>query len=134
MSLIVPFIIYPPAITAPPGTLLVFNLPPRFVPYKSYQVTRHDNVSSAGVRETVYERTDEFLEFTMEYVKIGADIQAWDAFIQYALQGGPFNFFPDSTIFVWTTYTLEDTTWQAAYKSLGMFTFKVRMRRWVGWP
>ncbi len=130
MSLIVPKIVYPSG----GGTTLTFSYPPRMVPAQLYEATRRDNLSSAGVRESIYERLDIFLEFTMEYVKIGADMAAWDAFFVNALAGNAFDYYPDSTQGAFTTYLLEDTNWTAAYKQLGMYTFKVRFRKRVAWP
>ena len=64
---------------------LTFLRPPRKVPAYEYNAVRHDNISSAGVREAVLERIETFLEFEMEWVAIGADVQAWNQFMQFAL-------------------------------------------------
>ncbi len=110
---------------------LNFQRPPRFVPAYDYGSVRHDNVSSAGVREAIYERADQFFEFEMEWVAIGSDIQAWNSFMQYALKGGQFSYYPDSSLTTFTNYWLEDTNWTAAYKSLGQYTFKLKLRQVV---
>src|SRR5207249_8843757 len=81
--------------------------------------------------ETIFERTDEFFEFDMEYVKLGTDVQAWDGFVQQALQGLAFDYYPDSTLSAHTTYLLEDTNWTPAYKQLGMYTFHMRWRKQI---
>jgi hypothetical protein len=125
-----PKIIYPSG----GGTTLTFLTPARFVPYKVYEAVRHDNVASAGTRETVWERNDTFQEFEMEYVRSGSDIAAWDSFIQSALQGTTFDYYPDASLGSFTTYTLEDNTWNAAFKQLGIYTFKLRFRKRVPWP
>jgi hypothetical protein len=132
-NLPLPKILYPSG--ASPGTTFTFVYPPREVPYKDYSVVRHDNIASSGVRESIFERMDEFLTFTMEYAKLGSDIQAWDAFIIWALQGAAFDYYPDSTVAgTHTAYVLEDTTWTPAYKQLGMYTFNVRFRKSITWP
>jgi hypothetical protein len=127
MALVVPKIVYA-------STTLTFTYPPRQVPYKIYSAVRHDNLASSGVRESVLERVDEFLEFEMEYVKIGTDVSAWASFMQYALQGGSFDYYPDSTSGSYTTYLLEDTDWNAAYKQMAVYTFKIRFRKRIAWP
>jgi len=130
VALALPKIVYPSG----GGSTLNFVYPPRKVPYRAYETTRHDNVASSGVRETVFERTDTFFEFEMEYVKLASDVSNWDSFIQSALQGTPFDYYPDGTVGSFTTYTLEDTTWNAAYKQLGMYAFAMKFRQRVAWP
>ncbi len=116
------------------GNTLQFVYPPRFVPFRNYKVVRHDNIASSGAKEFVFERRDEFLPFTLEYSKIGADIQAWDSFVLNAIQGNAFDYYADASLAQFTTYTLEDTTWDAAFKSLGLFGFKMVFRKRLGWP
>ena len=130
MALALPKIVYPRG----GGATLNFVYPPRKVPFRAYETVRHDNVASSGVRETVYERTDKFFEFEMEYVKLGTDVGAWDSFVQSALQGIAFDYYPDATLGSLTTYVLEDTTWHPGYKQLGMYSFTMRFRERVPWP
>lgn len=125
-----PKIVYPSG----GGTTLTFVFPARLVPAKNYSAVRHDNVASSGVVERIYETRHEFLTFTMEYVKIGADVTAWDTFIQSALQGVLFDYYPDAALGAFTTYALEHTDWTAAYKSLGMYDFSLMFRKYVAAP
>ena len=128
---------------APPatwGTTLEFQREPRFVPSFSFEAVRHDNRASSGVQESVFERLDEFLEFAMEYVGIGTDVDAWQAFLRVALQGVPFDFYPDADGLSYVTYFLDDMAAQAAYKVPGQFGLpgqsasSVRFYRRVVWP
>ena len=124
-----------PKIVYNPGTgaaTLEFLRPPRRVPAYSQVAARHDNLAASGVRESVVERVDNFLEFEMEWVGLGADVQAWGSFMDYALQGGPFEYYPDASIINFTSYVLEDTTWDAAYKGPGQYTFRVKFRQQAG--
>jgi hypothetical protein len=120
-----PKIVYNPGSGA---TTLTFQRGPRKVPAYFQVAARHDNIASSGVRESVVERVDNFVELEMEYVGIGADVQAWSSFIAYALQGGSFSFYPDASQSAFTNYWLEDTTWNAAYKAAGQYSFKVKLR------
>jgi hypothetical protein len=123
-----------PKIVYNPGTgnvTLPFLRGARKVPASFQAATRHDNIASSGVRESVVERVDSFLEFEMEYVALGTDVQAWAAFMAYALQGGSFAYHPDASQAASTNYWLEDTTFNAAYKAPGQYTFKVKMRQVV---
>jgi len=127
MALILPKITYTAIGGSSPSTLS-FLRPPRFVAAYNRLATRHDNISTAGVKEVLVERVDNFLEITLEWVAIGSDVNAWDTFMQNAVQGVQFNYFPDATQAAYTTYTLEDTTWKAEYKQLGQYTFKLLFR------
>jgi len=112
-------------------TTLNFTYPPRRVPAYVYEATRHDNVSSAGVRESLVERLDQFTTLEMDWVLSGADVTAWSSFMQYAMTGGPFSYYPDSSQAAFTNYWLEDTNWNAAYKAPGKYTFKTKLRQVV---
>ncbi len=114
------------------GTVtLLFQRPPRRVPAYSAQAVRHDNVASSGVRESVLERIDNFLDIELEWVGIGTDVQNWANFMSYALQGGAFAYYPDSSQPAFTNYWLEGTNWTAAYKAAGQYAFKLKFRQVV---
>jgi hypothetical protein len=98
-----------------------------------YQKTavRHDNVSTASIRESVLERVDEFLEFTMDFVKSGADLASWQAFLDHALTGAAFAYFPDAAQSAFANYLFEDTETQIAYKAPGVYTIRLKMRKQI---
>ncbi len=121
-----------PQITYYSGSTLVtlaFTYPPRNVAAYNSVATRHDNISSSGVRESILERIDNFLEIDMQTVLLGSDIEDWNAFMQYALAGNQFSYYPDASQSAFTSYWLEDTTWNAAYKAPGLYSFKLRFRQ-----
>src|SRR5438876_3595722 len=133
-----------PKIVYPSGgaNTLQFAYWPRFYT-GGYRTTRHDNVASSGVQERIWERTDVVLMFSMEYVKgtlpypgTGSDLLNWDAFVQYALKGGAFDYYPDpiGTPTDIRTCFLEHTNYEPKWKSLGMITFDMVFRYRVGWP
>jgi len=123
-----PCIVYPVV----SGTVtLSFERPPQRVPAYSQKAVRHDNVASSGVRESVVERIDNFLDLDLEWVAIGSDVQAWAGFMTYALQGGVFAYYPDSSQTTFTNYWLEDTDWTAAYKAPGQYSFHLKFRQVV---
>lgn len=130
-TLILPKIVYPAA----SSTSFQFRLPGTNVVYPhSLHAVRHDNISAHGNRETIYERTDRFLEFDIEYSQLGTDLTNWKAFMLYALQGGPFDYYPNSATSDYVTYVLEDTNWVPAYKALKFYSFHVKFRKYAGWP
>ena len=123
-----------PAIVYPFGSSLAtlnFLRSPRRVPAYSAMAVRHDNVASSGVRESVLERIDNYLDLDLEWVGIGGDVAAWAQFMSYALQGGAFTYYPDSSKPSFSNYWLEDTNWTAAYKAAGQYSFHVKFRQVV---
>jgi len=110
---------------------LNFQRPPRHVPAYSQQAVRHDNVATSGVRESVIERIDNFLDLDLEWVGTGSDLQAWAQFMTFALQGGVFAYYPDGSQTMFTNYWLEDTNWTAAYKAPGQYSFHLKFRQVV---
>jgi len=123
-----------PAIVYPYGSssaTLLFQRPPRRVPAYSAVAVRHDNVASSGVRESILERIDNFLDLDMEWVGIGGDVAGWAQFMNFALQGGVFAYYADSSQPAFTNYWLEDTNWTAAYKAAGQYSFHLKFRQVV---
>lgn len=94
MALTVPKLAWP---TATEASSFIFKFPPRRQSASIQKGTRHDNTSSYGIRESIYERTETFLNIEMDNVLVGTDIANWQSFLAYALQGGQFYYFPDST-------------------------------------
>jgi hypothetical protein len=123
-----------PQIIYDPGTgpvTLAFAYPPRNVAAYQSVATRHDNVASSGVRESILERIDHFLELNLQAVLAGADVEAWNSFMQYALTGGQFAYYPDASQSSFANCWLEDTTWSASYKAPGLYSFKLKFRQVV---
>ncbi len=125
---------YPKIVYTPAGgteQTLSFAYPPRQVPGYQKTAVRHDNVSAAGIRESVLERVDEFLELSMEWIRAGADLASWQAFLDHALTGAAFAYFPDAAQSAFTNYVLEDTETQIEYKAPGMYAIKLKMRKQI---
>lgn len=123
-----------PQITYYSGSTLVtlpFTYPPRNVAAYNSVATRHDNISSSGVRESILERIDNFLEIEMETVLSGADVQNWNEFMQYALEGNQFSYYPDASLGSYVNYWLDDSSWNAAYRAPGLYSFKLKFRQVV---
>lgn len=117
-----------------PVTTLQFRFPPVKQPYRDYAAVRHTNIASSGVQENVWERTDAFLDVDMEWVVGAADVAAWDTFIQQALQGAFFQYYPDASVGSYTLYYLADDKWVSEYLSPQAWKFRARFRQRVAWP
>ncbi len=119
---------FPKIIYGSPSMTLTFLRPPRKAPAYVMDAVRHDNIASSGVREAILERIDNFLDLEMEWVSIGSDVTAWQAFMVWALAGNLFSYYPDASLSSFTNYWLEDAKWAAAYKVPGQYTFKLKFR------
>lgn len=133
-----PKIVYPSSVLFPPTpTTLNFKYQPRHVQFFSYEAVRHDNRASSGVQEVIYERTDEFFNADMEYVTTSdSDVANWQTFLQSAIQGIPFDYYPDpvGAPTTFTTYFADDKNYAAEYKAPGVWTFSMKWYKYVTWP
>ena len=124
-----PKIVYTPA----GGTeqTLAFVFPSRNVPGYHQAAVRHDNISTAGIRESVLERVDQFLALTMDTIRAGADLDNWRAFLDHALTGALFAYYPDAAQSAFTNYVLEDTEAEIQYKAPGVYSLTLKLRKHV---
>ena len=141
----------PPKIIWPSGGANVLQMAnwPRYVPaptsgtglVANYIVYRPDNLFSGGQGESIYSRTDQYWEGTMEFVPAGSTVHkswgtangivTWAQFMSYALRGGNFDFYPNGAGPQFTTYLLDLFDWNAAYQQMGEYTFPLRFKLYV---
>lgn len=100
------------------STTLNFTYPPRHVPAYDAAAVRHDNIASSGVLEVISERTDLLMEFDVEVIP-SADVSGWKAFLDWAVKGQTFDYYPDASLSAFTTYTLENTAANIARRTPG---------------
>jgi hypothetical protein len=89
---------------------------------------REDSVTISGKVQSVLQRIEIFKSLDMGYVPL-TDIPVWSKFIDNALTGAPFTYYPDRTDTATSTdYTLEDKGWapRLAFKGMTKFTLKLR--------
>lgn len=93
---------------------------------------RHDSITTSGLKQSVVERVDEFLELTFEDVP-ETDLASWKAFMAIALTGAQFTYYPDSTVpGTYFDYTIENMDWRPKWKSWKNYSFNIIMRLWHG--
>jgi hypothetical protein len=125
---------YPKIVYTPVGgteQTLNFTSAPRQQPGYFRNAVRHDNISTAGVRESVLERIETFLEINMDYIQAGDDLAGWSAFLDFALTGAPFAYYPDASQSAFINCLLEDTSDTVAYMAPGVYSVKVKFRQQV---
>lgn len=107
---------------------------------------RHDNVSTSGLRESVFEAIDIMISFTMPALLMGtsgaADYTAWKNFYAWAVQGGEFAFTPNTSVTVagapWSgapysfNCLLEDTSFKPKKIGMGRFSLDCKFRVALG--
>lgn len=124
---------FPKIVYTPVGgseTTLSFGAPARFVALYSRAAARHDNVATAGIRESLLERIDDFLEFTVEWIRT-SEIGVWQDFLNHALTGAAFAFYPDAGQTGFTTYLLEDLEAKLEWKAAGTYKLALKMRKQI---
>lgn len=111
---------------------LLFTYPPVQKPASDdREGTRHDSISISGLKQSVLERIDVFKNLQMDFVPTD-DAVAWEAFMEFALGGGTFDYYPDADVVHFTTYTLEDTDWKPKRNFHLIDKFTLRLRKVVG--
>lgn len=110
------------------GTTLSFTFPPVQKPLlDDREAVRHDSITTSGLRQVTLERVDIVKHLQMEYVP-WADLTAWAAFIDYAIQGGTFSYYPDAGLSAFQTFELLDSSFAPTYNSRGITKFNLKLR------
>lgn len=126
MSLVVPKFVYDP------GTGPVTFTPTYPAVQKpgadELDAIRHDSDTISGIRQSIFERIDVYRTLQFDSVP-QSDEANWTAFMTYALTGGSFNYYPDSTLTPFITFTLDDTNWAPALNFLTTDKFKLKLRQ-----
>lgn len=133
--MILPKIIYPSG----GGATLIFAFPPVNVRAYDFGVRRHDTIASSGERQSLLERTDEFLKLDITLVPTGTDpalgeLDAWKAWWDAVKGGTKFDYYPDKDLGGFTVYVLEDKKWAAKLQVRGadrFYEFVLRFRKFV---
>jgi hypothetical protein len=125
---------YPKIVYTPAGgteQTLNFSAPPSRQPATWKSAVRHDNVASAGVRESVLERVDQFLEINLDWIRAGTDLANWQSFLDHALTGAAFSFYPDAAVPSFLNCLLEDTEARIEFKAPGVYSLTLKFRQEV---
>jgi len=106
--------------------------PTKKTPFAPLEATRHDSITSTGLKQSVLERIDVMTVLSFENVP-ESDMASWRDFMAWTLAGNQFTYYPDSTDESTSTeYTLENTDWTPKWNSLQNYSFTFKMRTYVG--
>jgi len=113
------------------GTSFTFLYPSRNLAAVDRTAEREDSISTGGVRQIVWLRTDEFQDIELPFIAQGADADAWTLFLASAVNGTPFDYYPDAGLEAHASYTLEEKVARLEYRSPGLYQVKLRARKAV---
>lgn len=136
---------------ASPTATLQFTYPPINKP-GPYGVMDQEAVGSvsitlSGKRQVLNLRTDQFFHLIFDATVPWADMAAWQIFIQYAIDGGSFLYYPDSGGTAYDEYILEDAggsarnsttanistpAWNPTMGARQMSSFELVLRKVIG--
>lgn len=109
-------------------TTLAFTYPPiQKGMLDDREALRHDSITSSGLRQSVIERIDIIRPLQMENVP-WEDLPAWETFIDFALAGGTFLYYPDATASAYKTFELMDTSFSPRFNARGLSKFSLKLR------
>lgn len=123
---------YPiPKISYDPGSGLV-TFSPTYPPVQKpvfdlLAATRHDSFTSSGLRQSMLERVDTLKTVMMESVP-WSEVQIWQDFLAYAIQGGSFLYYPDATATAYQTWELVDAKFDPKFGFIGFSKFSLQLR------
>jgi hypothetical protein len=116
-------------------TLIPTYPPVSKVPVDTRSAQRTADFSTDGIGQWMTDRVDALRTLKFDYVP-AADLASWAAFIDYAIEGNVFTYYPDKDVSgTHFDYTLEDTDWKPdlSIKSAdgGYFKFSLNLRKYV---
>ncbi len=101
-------------------------------PNDGLAATRHDSITSSGIKQSVLERIDDVMTLSFPFVPL-SDMTAWKTMMTWLLAGNVFAYFPNSAVpTIWADYTLDDMDWTPKWTSFQNFSFELHCRLWVG--
>ena len=121
-----------PKVVYDPGTgvvtLAFVRGPMDFLP--EWAAVVHDNVASSGAaRERVVENRGIVLPFVMPALTVGGgDLAAWMMFMDWAIGGGGFKFYPNQALTDWYNCVDELGGWQPRRVAPGVDSAAFRFR------
>src|ERR1051326_5190580 len=120
MPFIIPQIVYP---ASAPANTLSFTYPPTEKPgIDDLAAVREDSITISGLKQSLWERNDVLKRLHMENVPM-VDLPNWKAFMDSALQGNSFLYYPDvADLSSYDEWWLEDSGGSAPSASGGSVT------------
>lgn len=110
---------------------LAMLLPPTKRPAVWFERVGEDTLSTAGARQSITMRVDEFLELNLEWVEPGDEVAKWIAFHRWALlYTGEFEYFEDADADIHDTYELAYSSFKPEFANR-RYKLKLKLRKAV---
>lgn len=93
-----------------------------------YSARVHDNLATSGVRERVMEARDILISFAMTHLRIEEDLAAWSVFMQFALGGAQFDFYPNNDLGDFYHCVIEGDLFEPRRTGPGYYGASFRLR------
>ena len=68
------------------------------------------------------------MEISLDWIRSGADLANWQAFLDYALTGDVFAYYPDASVASFVNCLLEDSETRIEFKSPGIYSLTLKFR------
>lgn len=107
-------------------TLTFVRGPRQFTCYYSARV--HDNLATGGLRERVVEAKDILIEFEMPALRLTDDFDDWASFMDHALAGNQFTFYPDASLATYYHCVSDDTEFKYSRVAPGQYAAEFQWR------
>lgn len=124
-----PKIVWP---SSPATTLLFTWQPLAWTPVHTEGV-RHDTIASAGDQQSVLERLETLQVLRMHFIGYADLVNNWSPFLNSALAGDPFDYYPDAALGGFTTFILTDVItepeWEFNNMTEAVYRLDLRMRK-----
>ena len=98
---------------------------------RALEAQRNDSRSLSGLSQTVWWRTDEYLDMQFDLIP-AVEVPSWDAMFKWGLQGGIIAHYPDATLAGFTDYLLDSSKTTLPFQYRGNFKTTFRLRRVIG--
>jgi len=92
-----------------------------------FEAVRHDSITSSGIRQSMVERVDRIKPVNFEFVP-WSDLTNWQNFLNYAIQGGSFSYYPDSTLTGFQTWELVEDKVSPTFVCIGFSKIAFSLR------
>lgn len=116
------------------------NFVPTYPPTKrpagdiTLDAVRHDSIASAGEKQSLFERLDQFIPLTFENIPQAdiTNVPGWKDMFSNVLNGTEFVYYPDSSnLSTYDMVTIEDNSFSPKWVSWQNFSLSFKLRVYV---
>lgn len=96
------------------------------------EAIRHDSITTSGIKQSVVERVDEFIELPFETIP-ESDLTSWQEFMTWAIKGNQFTYYPNAAVpGTYYEVTIEEMSYRPKYVAYKTYSLTITLRIFVG--